>query len=86
MSYNGYKNYETWNVVLWISNDEMLYDLAKQCDSYGHFRILIREIFERDDIRFETRDNVAWNDSGIDRQEVEDACFTREVADETINR
>jgi hypothetical protein len=23
--YNGYKNYQTWNVVLWLNNDEGLY-------------------------------------------------------------
>lgn len=25
MSYNGWKNYETWNVALWIGNEEPLY-------------------------------------------------------------
>ncbi len=27
-SYNGWRNYETWNVALWIGNDERLYRLA----------------------------------------------------------
>ena len=25
MSYNGWSNYETWNVNLWIDNDEPMY-------------------------------------------------------------
>lgn len=25
MSYNGWTNYETWNAVLWIDNDEGIY-------------------------------------------------------------
>lgn len=26
MSYNGYKNYETWDVSLWLDNEERLYN------------------------------------------------------------
>ena len=26
--YNGWKNYENWNVVLWLNNDEGLYNMA----------------------------------------------------------
>ena len=25
MSYNGYKNYETWNINLWVQNEEPAY-------------------------------------------------------------
>lgn len=25
MNYNGYKNWDTWNVALWLSNDKSLY-------------------------------------------------------------
>lgn len=35
--YNGYKNYNQWNVVLWINNDESLYNLAQRLVSeYGN--------------------------------------------------
>jgi hypothetical protein len=29
--YNGHKNWNHWNVSLWINNDEGLYNLAKAC-------------------------------------------------------
>ena len=29
--YNGHKNWNHWNVSLWINNDEGLYTLARDC-------------------------------------------------------
>lgn len=29
MSYNGHKNWNQWNVSLWINNEESLYRMAK---------------------------------------------------------
>jgi hypothetical protein len=37
ISYNGWENYETWNVALWINNDEGLYNLASECGDYETF-------------------------------------------------
>ncbi len=31
MAYNGHKNWNHWNVALWINNDEGLYRLAVDC-------------------------------------------------------
>ena len=30
-TYNGHRNWNHWNVSLWIGNDEGLYTLAKDC-------------------------------------------------------
>ena len=30
-TYNGHKNWNHWNVSLWINNDEHLYRLALRC-------------------------------------------------------
>jgi hypothetical protein len=36
MTYNGHKNYNYWNVSLWIGNDEGLYRLALDCLRRAH--------------------------------------------------
>jgi hypothetical protein len=68
MTYNGFKNYETWNVVLWINNDEGLYNFAKQCKSYDEFVDCMKDL--NSSIGYETPDGVAWGDSGIDRESI----------------
>lgn len=70
--YNGYANYQTWNVCLWISNDQMLYDLATTCESYERFKTYLREVFENHPVRYETPDGVSWNDSNINLSEMEE--------------
>lgn len=79
MGYNGYKNYETWNVCLWIGNDEGLYSLAASCDDYASFTETIKDVNTVEEfhagkismayrpIAFQTPDMVAWNDSAIDQ-------------------
>ena len=60
-SYNGWRNYQTWNVALWIGNDEGLYRMAKDARDYRSFMTEMREFNS-----LETPDGVAWNDSGLD--------------------
>ncbi len=36
-TYNGWANWETWNVALWIGNDEYFYKEALKSYSYSNF-------------------------------------------------
>ncbi len=36
-TYNGWTNWETWNVALWVQNDERLYREARRSYSYPNF-------------------------------------------------
>lgn len=70
MSYNGYSNYQTWNVCLWISNDEGLNEFASVCQNYNDFKSRLRELDPMSAIAYETPDLVSWNDSAIEMQEM----------------
>lgn len=70
-TYNGWKNYETWNVALWIQNDEGLYHMARRALTYDKFRQELKELGEGD-IALQTPDGVAWNDSALDVDELDE--------------
>ena len=63
--YNGWTNYQTWNVNLWIQNDEGLYSIAQDAGDYQTFVHMMRDLGS-----METPDGVAWNDSGINASEL----------------
>ena len=68
--YQGWANYATWNVALYLANDEGLYNLVRETTcSYDELVEQLRELGS-----VETADQVAWNDSGISRKEM-DACL-----------
>ena len=65
-TYNGWANYETWNVTLWIGNDEEMYrqvlglvnsKVTQWFDVAGVLSTLFGD---------KTPDGVAWNDPTID--------------------
>jgi hypothetical protein len=60
--YYGWRNYETWNVSLWVQNEESLYNIAKQYDSYDNF---VRRMTYLGNAK--TPDGVRWDDESIDR-------------------
>jgi len=71
-TYNGYRNYETWNVSLWISNDEFLYQTAKSCVIYCDAFDTPWSYFVRCMMGglltdfYKTGDGVSWDDPRID--------------------
>ena len=71
-TYNGYANYQTWNICLWISNDEGLNEFASVCQNYNDFKARLREGCEDMRIAYETPDQVAWNDSAVNLAEMQE--------------
>ena len=60
-TYNGWKNYETWNVSLWIQNDEGFYSIAQGCSDYIELLIHLQNNFID-----ETPDRVDFEDDSLD--------------------
>lgn len=66
MTYNGWANYETWNVALWIQNDYGFYSLAVQCDDYSEFVAALCGGC------VQTPDGVKWNDPNLNLIELDE--------------
>lgn len=43
-TYNGWKNWATWNVALWLGNDEALYKLSRRFVSYKDLADALEEM------------------------------------------
>jgi len=76
--YNGWKNRATWNVALWIGNDEGLYGLAreyaKDADPYKTWADHLLKVHNV----AATPDGVAYNDASLDIEALDD--MIRELA------
>ena len=73
MKYNGWTNYETWNVALWLQNMEVLYDMARYSarrskQPYNAFKALLDPNATPLNIR--TPDGVRWDSKHIDENQI----------------
>ena len=66
-TYNGWANYETWNVALWLQNEFPFYAIALACGSYREFLYAITE----DSVGLTTPDGVSWFDPALDFAELD---------------
>ena len=78
-TYNGWANYETWNVVLWIGNDWNLYQLALDVVRNGGTYVDLINAILLNCGATKTPDNVAYNDAKIDLRAVNE--FLAELID-----
>ena len=75
--FNGSKNWETWNVGLWIQNDERMYRVAlayvDQARRFGQ-RISYDALIPALEYRFGqmTPDGARWMDGRIDTAEMDE--------------
>jgi hypothetical protein len=59
--YNGWANWETWNVALWIQNDYSTYKVARLYDSYDRLIPRLERMWGQ-----MTPDGARWMDGKID--------------------
>jgi len=65
---NGYTNWETWNVAMWIGNDELLYTLSKVSLNYEDFLEKISYYSQGPC----TPDGVEWDSPELNQSELDD--------------
>lgn len=64
-TFNGWANYETWNVALWLMNDFAYYRLALRYDRYNALIPALENEFGQ-----MTPDGVRWMDAKICTREI----------------
>ena len=60
--YNGWTDWTTWNVALWIRNDETFYSIAKDCKDYMDFLYEMQYMIGS----FATPDGADWGEANIE--------------------
>jgi hypothetical protein len=74
MTYEGWENYETWNVALWINNEKPYYDKAlKFMETHGDSPSAYMTFIENMGLtKTMTPDNVWFNDKTLNIKELDE--------------
>lgn len=75
-TYNGWSNYETWNVSLWLQNDEAMHKLAlEHANRFKRWNQPVRydSLIPSLELNFSqiTPDGVRWMDARINTNELD---------------
>ena len=80
-AYNGWANYATWNVMLWIRNDYGLYSAARDFMRGYYHNDPYRDFINAYELSCDfTPDSVHWLDNALDYSELDEAM--RELVEE----
>ena len=60
--YNGWNDWTTWNVALWINNAPCYYNIAKDCKDYMDFLFEMHSMIGS----FATPDGADWGEANIE--------------------
>ena len=81
--YNGWTNYETWNISLWIDNDEDIRELAIKSISFFDFVLKYFNTF----YEMQTNDGISFFDYRVNVDELDEKIKELRLEDywNTIN-
>ena len=69
--YNGWHDWTTWSVPIWIRNDQTYYSIAKDCKDYMDFLYEMHSMIGS----FATPDGADWGEANIEEMnEVIEEC------------
>jgi hypothetical protein len=79
LRYNGWKNFETWNVALWLGNDFPLYRVASGYAKYASPYLSLRDDLMRSMNFRSTKDGISLWDRVLDIKALD--AFLQEMVD-----
>jgi len=74
-TFNGWSNRQTWNVALWIGNEESLNVLARRISSGGGNYQDLADVLVHTFGKDATPDGISFTDPALDHEEL-NACLS----------